>query len=234
MEKYIITKTQKIVSALYLITDLIKDSDAIKWEIREEGISLVSNSLMIDTTFPIDKEHSIRLYKMSADKIISYINIALVSSLISSMNARIIIREIDSVLSFVRNEEKDNHPPGYILSDSFFSPESMSGDNKGHSVSSHVDNVSNRSADLVRHDGALNKPVLGSDAPPRLKHSDRKDIILNILKKDSNLTIKDFSSVIKDCSEKTIQRELTSLVEEGLVLKIGERRWSTYSLPESK
>ena len=55
MEKYIIQKTQKIVSALYLITDLIKDSDAIKWEIREEGISLVSNSLMIDTAFPIDK-----------------------------------------------------------------------------------------------------------------------------------------------------------------------------------
>jgi len=41
MEKYILQKSQKIVSALYLITDHIKDSDVIKWEIREDGISLI-------------------------------------------------------------------------------------------------------------------------------------------------------------------------------------------------
>jgi len=233
MEKYIITKTQKIVSALYLITDMIKDSDAIKWEIREEGISLVSSSLMIDTTFPIDKEHSINLYSLSAQRIISYINIALVSSLVSSMNAEIISREIESVLAFVKKEEKDNHPPGYILSDSFFAPDSISDNSKGQSISSQSGNVSNNRYGLVNTDSVDNKPKNSTNIVPKLRQSDRKEIILNILKKDSNLTIKDFSSVIKDCSEKTIQRELTSLVEKGLVLKVGERRWSTYSLPKS-
>jgi DeoR/GlpR family transcriptional regulator of sugar metabolism len=36
--------------------------------------------------------------------------------------------------------------------------------------------------------------------------------------------------VIKDVSEKTIQRELISLIEAGIILKTGERRWSRYSI----
>ncbi len=58
----------------------------------------------------------------------------------------------------------------------------------------------------------------------------RKTIIIELLKKDSNLTIKDFTRVLNDCSEKTIQRELLSLVAGGVLKKEGERRWSTYSL----
>jgi predicted transcriptional regulator len=228
MEKYIIQKTQKIVSALYLITDLIKDSDAIKWEIREEGISLVSSALMIDTLHPIDKEHSRDLYVLSANKIISYINIGLVSSLISSMNAGIVIREIDSVLSFVKKNDKDIHPPGYILSDSFFASDFSATDSKGQTLAVNADNVPDSASSAVSEKSTYSKDYTSA----KLKQSDRKEIIINILKKDSNLTIKDFTSVIKDCSEKTIQRELASLVEQGRVLKAGERRWSTYSLPD--
>jgi len=141
-----------------------------------------------------------------------------------------LIRELESVLAFVKKEDKDNHPPGYILSDSFFAPESVSLNNNGHESVTYDKNVLKDGDNLNERNGVVSKPNTKLNSAPKLKQSDRKDIILNILKKDSNLTIKDFSSVIKDCSEKTIQRELTSLVEKGLVLKVGERRWSTYSL----
>jgi DNA-binding HxlR family transcriptional regulator len=36
--------------------------------------------------------------------------------------------------------------------------------------------------------------------------------------------------MIRGVSEKTIQRELGALIESGLVMKQGERRWSVYSL----
>ena len=42
--------------------------------------------------------------------------------------------------------------------------------------------------------------------------------------------IKDLTPVIKGCSEKTIQRELATLVDKGIVNKEGERRWSVYSM----
>lgn len=62
------------------------------------------------------------------------------------------------------------------------------------------------------------------------KNSARRSTIVTILKTRPNLTIKDFSHVITDVSEKTIQRELNSLLEEGVVTRSGERRWSKYSL----
>jgi DeoR/GlpR family transcriptional regulator of sugar metabolism len=64
----------------------------------------------------------------------------------------------------------------------------------------------------------------------KVKKTQRQGAILNVLKGQSNLTVKDFSRVIKDCSEKTIQRELIELVEKGIVKRDGERRWSRYSL----
>jgi len=62
------------------------------------------------------------------------------------------------------------------------------------------------------------------------KKEQRQRNILEILKGQGNLTIKDFSKVMRDCSEKTIQRELIELVGKGIVRKEGERRWSRYSL----
>ena len=58
----------------------------------------------------------------------------------------------------------------------------------------------------------------------------RREIILQVLKDKKELTIKDISLKITDCSEKTIQRELVSMLRSGVLKKTGERRWSKYSL----
>jgi DNA-binding transcriptional ArsR family regulator len=59
-------------------------------------------------------------------------------------------------------------------------------------------------------------------------HSERKSLILDLVKKNKGISIKEIAAVVKGCSEKTIQRELSSLIEEGLVERQGERRWSVY------
>ncbi|MFZ2949867.1 MAG: DeoR family transcriptional regulator, partial [Desulfuromonadaceae bacterium] len=60
--------------------------------------------------------------------------------------------------------------------------------------------------------------------------NNRRDSILKILTKKGDVTIKDISQSISDVSEKTIQRELLSLVQSGVLKKEGEKRWSRYSL----
>jgi hypothetical protein len=57
----------------------------------------------------------------------------------------------------------------------------------------------------------------------------RTSLILEFVRKHKNVSIKDIAKVIKGFSEKTIQRELALLIQQGLVLKRGERRWSIYS-----
>jgi hypothetical protein len=58
--------------------------------------------------------------------------------------------------------------------------------------------------------------------------TDRGAAILELVRRRKSVSIKDIAGVITDCSEKTIQRELALLIEQGLVRKVGERRWSVY------
>ncbi len=60
--------------------------------------------------------------------------------------------------------------------------------------------------------------------------SERTKSILNIIRDNKSVTIKDVSNIVSDISEKTIQRELSSLVISGVLRREGERRWSRYSL----
>jgi predicted HTH transcriptional regulator len=60
--------------------------------------------------------------------------------------------------------------------------------------------------------------------------TDRAERIKTVLEAKPQATIKDVAEVITDVSEKTIQRELNSLIEKGQVIREGERRWSKYSV----
>jgi hypothetical protein len=52
--------------------------------------------------------------------------------------------------------------------------------------------------------------------------------ILKTISQKGRASIKDISKVIKGCSEKTIQRDLNTLIRKGFIRKEGERRWSVY------
>ncbi len=60
--------------------------------------------------------------------------------------------------------------------------------------------------------------------------TDRAERIKTVLEAKPQATIKDIADIITDVSEKTIQRELNSLIEKGQVVREGERRWSRYSV----
>lgn len=65
---------------------------------------------------------------------------------------------------------------------------------------------------------------------PDKGQSERMSLILDYISKHKGASIKDIASTIKGCSEKTVQRELNELINQGLVRRVGERRWSTYEL----
>ena len=81
---------------------------------------------------------------------------------------------------------------------------------------------------ISKHDVVNNKAEGGSKSV--MQKNERQQIILDIIKEIGESSIKDISDNIKDCSEKTIQRELNTLIYDGVLKKIGERRWSKYVL----
>ena len=63
-----------------------------------------------------------------------------------------------------------------------------------------------------------------------VKKTARQSVILNLLKDKKEVMIKDITCLINGCSEKTVQRELSTMVQAGVLKKMGEKRWSRYSL----
>ena len=124
----------------------------------------------------------------------------------------------------------------------------------------NADLISHEAEELLQEIAAYEEPRLGLEASPTLPEmhkqatkeerriettfaprarkghikdilkTDRREAVLSAMKDKESVYIKDISTVIRDVSEKTIQRELQKLVQEGLVTKSGSRRWTAYSL----
>ena len=60
-------------------------------------------------------------------------------------------------------------------------------------------------------------------------NTDRKTLILSLIKEKKEIGIADAVHIMKGVSTKTVQRELTAMVGEGILKKEGDRRWSRYS-----
>ena len=60
--------------------------------------------------------------------------------------------------------------------------------------------------------------------------NERQAKIIGHLKGKGWTSIKDIADTLPTFSSKTVQRELSELVDRGLLKKRGERRWSRYSL----
>jgi hypothetical protein len=58
--------------------------------------------------------------------------------------------------------------------------------------------------------------------------TDRKDKILSFINERKSAVIKDITTLFPEVSEKTIQRELNTLIETGKITKRGNKRWSIY------
>jgi hypothetical protein len=231
---FIFKKTEKITAALYLVSGLLKDEEPIKWELRDRGIDLLSSSFSASNSLPGDKNAVIQSLFTAALETLSLLNVAKISNLISDMNHRLLVHEIDNIVGLLRDRLAESaEDAGYVLSESFFkTPDLFStgfrlgnrlGVNKGVGYDKGHRHSYN---DLDQVKEGISKGQQGGND----KKLERQNVIVSVLKTQSNLTIKDFSKVIKDCSEKTIQRELIELVNKGVVKKEGERRWSRYSL----
>jgi len=216
---FIFKKTEKLVSAVYLVSNLFSENEPVKWTLRERANKLLSFIIEYKTISESSRAVFLNTFKTKVLEIVSLLEISSVSGLISSMNFRIIKLEFGRLIEVLDTAQglPKNIAEGTI-DKSFF--------NVQNEVSIK-DKIALRNS-VFQSNTVKDNNVLG----PRdhFKKSNRQNIILNLLKKKKELTIKDISAVIKDCSEKTIQRELNAFISAGILKRAGERRWSKYSL----
>lgn len=227
---FIFKKTEKIVKGLFMATNHIKDSDSVKWLIRERAVDMLYSVLQLNNFKNIKIDTLADEYISISFEIVTLLRLCSGSFLISTNNAEILINEVYKVIENIKNfiSIKSSYGGVLMLDNDFFKLDSV---NNGQVVKSNGGLIGKLNTKPVVTGGAKRQEntAEGSDISTN-KKTNRQEQIIGLLKEKSGLTIKDFSSLIKDCSEKTIQRELIDLIRTGVVIKEGERRWSKYSL----
>ena len=220
-------KTEKIAAAMYLLTDLMSPADPLRAELRTSVLELLGATLSADEN---GKDAMIR----QARKLLSFLLVAQYAKLISEMNCSVFRREIEALIGHI--EGRFSRAGEVALSSVFFQIDSLSHDldtseKSGVVSKGHIGDMS------FRKRPAFGTPVPkisnqtngnGAENEKQKRHEEVMSFFRTV--KKSEVTIKDISAVMKDCSEKTIQRELIDSVQKGLLRKEGERRWSRYFL----
>jgi hypothetical protein len=229
---YVHKKSHSISRAIYLITDFFNDSEPIKLKMRQTATDLIEQVLSLSVELSPSRKSLLDGILKSCLSLLSYSEIAMFSGIESQMNHTIISSEIENLMSIIEGREVPSRlGRHFVLDHSLFVKDSLSA-HTPHPA--HTTSQGSRHASIPIPTPSLNM-VRTTETMTKFDHSDerkiqRRQAILSIIRAKGLSSIKDITDVIKDCSEKTIQRELLDLVGANVLKKEGDRRWTRYSL----
>ena len=235
---FFLKKSERVLSALYLISGSFED-EALKKELRKISLEFFSLTQDFYYSESLRDDRVIRKLEIKISKIFYSLSLAQTINLISNDNFEVLKKELNLLLSLLKNQENFTETKGQFLGVDYFKIKDkkfMTREIK-NVLADVKDNYSENKGQTFLNKGQksfiIKKDKTLNIVNP-LKKNGRRDKISEILSKGQKLTIKDISKEIDDCSEKTIQRELSSMLKDNVLSKEGERRWSKYFLSEAK
>lgn len=226
------SKTNKLITALYMVTDIIDKEEPLRNKLRTLGAGIISD---------MHATPGNALSKIA--ETLSFLDVASAINLISEMNFTILKKEF---LVLKRSIEEKHQTP--VTLSEFFTEEkreSLSavssqgyltriGVQKGSTLMKALSKLPARSA------GGLTRPAGRSERAPDAFKEERKKKIIDILKRNGGgLSIRDVSLALHsqgqggDTSEKTLQRQLVSMLKDNSLYRTGSKRWSRYFVKSS-
>jgi len=255
---FVLKKLERLTAALYLVTNLISKEEPLRSKIRVTGLSVLSLVSHIDISFR--DEEVIHLRKIISEVLgllrVAVVGgqLSTMNYEVLTQEYHLILK-----LIFDKSEGDQTGKRGQRFDDNFFQVSELDKFNKGGGApqningnellwSSDVWETLHKGQFSSEYDKEYSRVSNQGEASMKLSasttrnlhsngqisgassHKSRRLHIVELVKRKGRVSVKDVSDVIKDCSEKTLQRELVSLVGEGVLKKEGERRWSTYLL----
>jgi hypothetical protein len=245
-------KTEKLVTALYLVSDCMDTDDALKGKLRLLGVELLSDVYKLSTLSPIERHNYLSVSLTHIYELLSFIEISYTIGFISEMNTMILKKEFTTLVFNLKNQQsKDKHFTFTLDEKMFELPEIKipiednrnldyrnSQSIKDMSLNNESKRTSFNNMSFIKNKSPFSNSQIKKTNFPSTNLTDRVDRtnkILSLIKakmsvssSENGISIKDISLSFTDCSEKTIQRELNSMVTKGQLKKTGAKRWSRY------
>ena len=210
---YLYKKTERLAKALHLILPAFHNSRVLQDRFEVLSIALIDASIHAPNV--LREMLSRELLSLS-----SLLAVARTAKVLSIMNVDIIQKEVHDLLSEIASYEEP-----FVHLDRTASLAELLAESEKKQVAEGKDGRASVVSPLS----------LGPTPRTRKKESlgdftQRQEQILSIIKDKKEVYIKDISTLLLGVSEKTIQRELASLVLANVLEKKGDKRWTTYTL----
>lgn len=201
---YIYKKVERLAKAVHLICPAFSSHPALRDKIDAIAVGLIESAIRP----PAEAREALSRELLALSSILS---IAKTGNALSPMNAQIIGKETHTLLAELAGYEEPK-----IYFEDIPSLASLMKQSEGEERPFRVQ---------------LGEPAMKRPLEPKGQikdKSNRGESIMSVLRSKGPSYIKDISTVIRDISEKTIQRELQTLVQSGRVRKEGDKRWTKY------
>ncbi|MCC7160280.1 hypothetical protein IT399_00925 [Candidatus Nomurabacteria bacterium] len=250
-------KTNKLVTALYMVTDIMDKDEPLRNKLRTLGISIISDisstphhasGKVSDTMSFLDIARTIGIISDMNYSILKKEFIFLDQSIreytgnIQSLNREINLTELfkEEIQNSEENStEQNNFSKGHYNSIGHHAPTRI-GVQKGSTLLKALSDKRLFTSTKTSNMPNRNAPDLNKNNFDLLKKQRRFEIINMIKNSGGNATISDIKNAAQktpanaeslvSCSEKTLQRELVSMISDGVLYRTGEKRWSKYSI----
>jgi hypothetical protein len=247
--EFIIKKTEKLVTALYMVTDCMDSDDAMKNKLRTLGVGLLSDAHSFALAGTTEKQYKLDHSGAQISEILSLVGIANMMGFVSEMNSSILKNEFNILLAEHNRFRSENSINKSVVNMPNTKTETSLDMNAFNvplptykeapqlpsqfwptAIQSKGQTSFNKINVLYKNENMQNSKPLNSDKNVIVRKEERSQKMIDLIKSKGDVSIKDISFAFTDCSEKTIQRELNNLVSKGQLKKSGSKRWSRYSV----
>ena len=233
-------KLGKVAAAIHLVADVIESNQSLVMNLHKQSLATVQSGYRI-----IGKTHVKSDMVMDSvimiDELTSLVEIGSIARSISRMNADIITGELQKIRqilidlimvikkteqSFILSQYAVNHPviQTEIMDDTLFETVLRDYQSKRHQQNIKTTLIQQSEQNDIQNDIETIKATSVND----IVRVGRQKDILNLIKSGKDTTLALLRLKIPEVSEKTLQRELATLIEMGLIRKEGNKRWTTY------
>lgn len=213
-------KAQKILKASYIITENIKDTEPLRSDVRLLAQNFLKDTNLLAAGISGSSGETARSMFATLKSLEGLMEGGIIASFWAPDIGNIVRSELFQIASLLERRVLKPAAAQEYINKEFFSVELPIEPQR---------EVKTRRPDFAS--GAFAQPSKPTQASSL---TGRSDVILGVLDRLGTATIKEIISEARfseETGEKTVQRELLSLLSLGKIERHGERRWSRYALP---
>ena len=226
-------KVERLVLATYLVTNFVPENESVRENIRNLCQQMLPMVMTLREGFQSTGANAVANISAQVRQVLSLLDVVHASGYVSDMNLEVLKYAYADFAHFLEKSQKGSSSETLELTEGDFTPipneshgqKKVVTDKKLKDILKDTETVTDNKVKTSSEIKETNQSVRS-----KRRVTSRRMAILDVVTKKSPVHIKDIAKEVSDCSEKSIQRELSSLIADQVVKREGAKRWTVYSL----